>query len=123
MKLKMKLKMRSKVLEEEEGVTPKHEEVKEEVKNEEIDRKVDSHGDEFKAPSSYSLQIHLARGCPGQATVLLECGVFLQNSKTSLTLTITGNSRIVGAAQGKSELRSRLQSKRVMSIPPPKRLQ
>ena len=70
-------KLRSKVLEEEEGVTPKHEEVKEEVKNEEKDRKVDSHGAEFKAPSSYSLQIHLARGCPGQATVLLDVLEFL----------------------------------------------
>ena len=73
------------------GVTTKHEDIKpfkvkdEEIEVIELDDEDDSHGLEFKcglceykASSQYSLQAHWARGCPGQAMVLYECGVCLQ---------------------------------------------
>ena len=51
---------------------------------EELDCKVDSHGVEFKAPSS--LQSHLGHGYPGQDTVLLECGVCQQKFQDILDI-------------------------------------
>ena len=68
-------------------VTTKYEDlglVKEEVK-EEVYLNVDNHSVEFKAPNS-SLETNLPQGCPGQATVLLECGICQQKFQDILDI-------------------------------------
>ena len=77
----------------EDNILFKEEVKKEEIEVIELDDEDDSQGleykcglCEYKAPSTYSLQAHWTRGCPGQAKVLLECGVCLQKFKDILDI-------------------------------------
>ena len=41
---------------------------------------------DFKAPSQYSLQAHWTRSCPGEAKLLLECGICFEKFKDILDI-------------------------------------